>query len=98
MARLPHIFHSDRIVSNNRNSFNTFNSYNDELIPRKEIKKEEYTSSFDKDSLINYFNRSISLTLKDGRVVSGVLISKRGDIILLDTGEFINVDSIISVN
>lgn len=97
MTRLPHIFHSDRIVSNNRNSFNTFNKFDDD-IPHKEIKKEEYTPSFDKDSLVNYFNRSISLTLKDGRIVSGILISKRGDVILLDTGEFININSIISVN
>ncbi len=97
MTRLPRIFHSDGIVSNNRNSFNTFNR-SLEGATRQEIKKEEYKPSFDKDSLINYFNRSISISLNDGRVVSGILISKRGDVILLDTGEFINVDSIISVN
>lgn len=96
MTKLPRIFHSDGIVSNNRNSFNTFNRFDEEI--KKETKKEEDKPVFDKDSLINYFNRSVSITLNDGRVVSGILISKRGDVILLDTGEFVDVNSIVSVN
>lgn len=91
MSKLPNIFHSDsKYFSNNRNSFNSFDKYR--------FKKEEKSVvDFDKDTLINYFNKYIVVEMKNGNKSSGVLVSKRNDKILLNTGESININDIISI-
>ena len=83
MTKLPKIFHNnDKYISNNKNSFKSF-----------DIEKSN-DNSFDSDSLIYYFNKNIDIHLKDGSVVSGVLISKRGENILLKNGIHVNTKDI----
>lgn len=83
MTKLPKIFHNDeKYISNNKSSFKTFD------------REKARDNSFDSDSLINYFNKSINIYLKDGSVVSGILISKRGDNILLRNGIHVNTKDI----
>ena len=88
MSKLPKIFHNNnKCITNNKNSFNTFN-----------LEKKDIISSFDSNILINYFNKKINIHLKDGKVCNGVLISKRGNTILLNNGEKINIKEIDYVN
>lgn len=92
MSKLPKIFHNNnKIISKNRSSFNTFNN-------KETTNKQEEKYSFDKYELINYFNKKINIYLKDGSVKSGILISKRNNIILLDNLEKINIKDIININ
>jgi small nuclear ribonucleoprotein (snRNP)-like protein len=87
--KLPNIFHgNEKFMTNNRHSCTAFN--------KKEEQKEE--SSFSSNDLINYFNKNITIHLKNGNSISGILISKRNKIILLNTGEHINIDDISSIN
>ena len=90
MSKLPNIFHSDCIIfSINKKSFNSFYKYR--------FKEEKSTIKFDKDILINYFNKFVVIELNNGNKSSGILISKRNDKILLNTGESININDIVSI-
>ena len=92
LSKLPSIFHTnDKFYTNNKSSFNTFDKI------KEEVKKENDTS-IDKDDLINYFNKRVVITLKDGSVYSGVLISKRDNKILLDSNAYILIDDISNIN
>ena len=85
MTKLPSIFHSnDKVISNNKNSYISSDKFIDK-------------TSFDKRILVNYFNKSINITLNNGNKINGILISKRGDTILLNSGEYININDISSV-
>ncbi len=95
MSKLPKIFHSDeKIISSNKNTYNTFDS----LRIEKEDKEDEEEKTFNREVLINYFNKRINVHLKDGSVLSGILLSKRGDTILLNSGEYINLNDVTDVN
>jgi small nuclear ribonucleoprotein (snRNP)-like protein len=88
--KLPRIFHNnEKIISNNKHSFSSFNN-------NEENKKNE--DSFSRDLLVNYFNKMIVVSLKNGNKYSGILVSKRGNVILLNTGEYININEIVSIN
>ena len=89
MSKLPSIFHSNsKVMSNNKNSFNSFD---------REEEVNDRDTSFDKDLLINYFNKSVVVELRNGNKSSGILVSKRNDKILLNTGEYIDIKDIVSV-
>ena len=89
MSKLPSIFHNnDKLSSNNKNSFSSFNK------SKKEI---DNTITIDIDNLINYFNKRIVVGLKSGNEIEGVLISKRNDKILLDTKDSINIKDILYI-
>ena len=86
MSKLPNIFHNEeKYVTNNKKSYNTFNN-------KKEVKNNPVF--LDKDNLINYFNKKIVILLKNGNEVTGKLISKRNNQLLLDTKEIISIDDI----
>ena len=94
MSKLPKIFHNDnKFYTNNKNSFNTFEKRVENNI---EEQKKKY-NSIDIDGIVTYFNKKIVITLKDGKVYSGVLISKRNNKLLLDTNDYILIDDIISI-
>lgn len=94
MTKLPKIFrNNEKFFSNNKNSYNTYNK-----ISEKKYEEINNLSNFDKNILINYFNKKINITLKNGNKVSGILISKRNDTILLDSGEYIHVNDINDIN
>lgn len=95
MSKLPKIFHgNDKIFSNNKNSYNTYSNLRNDIEKDEDKDKE----SFNKDQLINYFNKRINVVLKNGSVMNGVLISKRGNTILLNSGQYINLDDVKEVN
>lgn len=88
MNKLPSIFHNNiKFKTNNKNSFNTFK--NEKTISNNNV--------IDNNNLINYFNKKICVELKSGNVIEGVLISKRGNTILLDTKDYINISDIVSI-
>lgn len=98
MSKLPKIFHSDeKIISSNKNTYNTFDSLRTEK-EDKEGKEDKEEKTFNREVLINYFNKRINVHLKDGSVLSGILLSKRGDTILLNSGEYINLNDVTDVN
>ena len=85
MSKLSNIFHNNiKYNTNNKNSFST-------------SKKEVTNPSLNIDNLINYFNKSIIIELNNGTKIEGVLLSKRDDIILLDTGDHIDIKEILSI-
>ena len=88
MSKLPRIFHNDNFISNNKKTYNTFINVN---------KVKNNDSLIDSNSLINYFNKSITIVLKSGKEIKGKLISKRKDLILLDNKEYININDIMSI-
>ena len=89
MSKLPNVFHNnEKYITNNKNTFNTFD---------KSIKKEIESNAFNGNNIINFFNKKITVELKDGRVISGVLLSKRDNVILLDTEDYININEIMSI-
>ena len=89
MSRLPSIFHNNaKIITNNKNSFNTFED-------KKEIVKDDYFINI--DNLINYFNKKVIIETKSKEHIEGILISKRNDMILLDTGRYINIKDINNI-
>ena len=82
MSKLPSIFHnSGKYITNNKKSFSS--SIN------KEVKEQEK-----RDDFINYFNKRITVCLKNGNEITGVLLSKRNNLILLDTNDFIDIKDI----
>lgn len=86
MSKLPSIFHnSGKYITNNKR-----------VVNNKENKVNSNVS-LDKKSLINYFNKKIIIELKTGKTVSGVLLSKRNNKILLDNNEYIDIDDILSI-
>ena len=88
MSKLPSIFHNnDRLSSNNKNSFMTFNNSKKEIIDNK--------ITINEDNLINYFNKRVVVGLKNGSELEGVLISKRNDKILLNTKDYIEIKDIL---
>lgn len=88
--KLPKIFHNNgKIIANNKHSFTSFSNNEKDNINNE---------SFSKDSLVNYFNKMIVVNLKNGNKYSGILVSKRGNVILLNTGEYININDIASIN
>ena len=96
MSKLPNIFHNnDKFLTNNKNSFTTFEKQKESK--NEELKKDD-TFLIDSDSLINYFNQKIVITLKDGSVYSGVLLSKRDNKILLDSNVYISINDIIKIS
>ena len=96
MSKLPNIFHNnDKFFTNNKNSFTTFEKIKENK--NKEL-KEDNNFLIDDDSLINYFNQKVVITLKDGSVYSGVLLSKRDNKILLDSNDYISINDIIKIN
>lgn len=89
MSRLPSIFHNNaKVITNNKNSFNTFED-------KKEIVKDDYFINI--DNLINYFNKKVIIETKSKEHIEGILISKRNDMILLDTGRYINIKDINNI-
>ena len=89
MNRLPSIFHNNaKVITNNKNSFNTFED-------KKEIEKDDYFINI--DNLINYFNKKVIIETKSQEHIEGILISKRNDMILLDTGRYINIKDINNI-
>lgn len=90
MSKLPRIFHSnEKFISNNKNSFNSFD---------KVKEKNNLENSFNSNDLINFFNKSITITLKDNSIISGVLISKRGNNLLLNNGIHLKIEEIDHIN
>ena len=88
MSKLSNIFHNNtKYSTNNRNTFNTFNSN----------KKKVVNKSNNMDNLINYFNKRIIIELNNNEKKEGILLSKRNDYLLLDSGEYINIKDIISI-
>ena len=85
MNRLPNIFHGENnYKTNNKKSFINYN-------------KDKSDSKINKDFLANYFNKEITVVLKSGKDVKGILLSKRENIILLDTGDYISLDDILEI-
>ena len=93
LSKLPRIFHNnEKFITNNKNSYINFKA------TKEENKKENnYIPSVDVNNLINFFNKKVSIILKNNNESTGVLISKRGDIILLDNGEKINIKDIADI-
>ena len=90
MSKLPRIFHNNnKFNSNNKTSFNTFG---------KAKESKVINNTFNSNCLIDYFNKSISITLKDGSIISGILISKRGNNLLLNNGIHLKVEEIDHIN
>ena len=87
LSKLPNIFHnSSKINSNNKHSYNTF------------LKEEKFKkSSIDVDNLINYFNKKITVIMDTNEEYNGILLSKRDNYIMLDTGKKLNIKNIISI-
>jgi len=86
LNKLPNIFHnSGKYITNNKNSFVNF------------YKGKNDNHCINRDNLINFFNKKITITLKSGNNISGVLLSKRENYILLDTYDYINIDEIIDI-
>ena len=89
MSNLPKIFHTNgNFITNNKNSFNSFDKKN-EVVKSDSLLKD--------NDLIKYFNKEISITLKNGDILNGILISKRNDKILLDTGVYILINEILNI-
>ena len=85
MNRLPNIFHGeDSYTTNNKKTFVNYS-------------RDKSDSKINKDLLANYFNKEITVVLKSGKDVKGILLSKRENIILLDTGDYISLDDILEI-
>ena len=98
MSRLPSIFHNnDKFLNNNKNSFNTFGILKDSNKIDKKDKKEDI-NIVDIENIYSLFNKKVVITLKNGSVYSGVLISKRDNKILLDSSDYILISDILSIN
>lgn len=92
MNKLPKIFHNnDRYITNNKKSFNSFEKVDS-------IEMVNSNSYIDLENLYEYFNKNVVITLKNGNVYSGVLISKRDNKLLLDSSEYIKIDEILKIN
>ena len=86
LSKLSNIFHNNiKYSTNNKNTFSTFN------------KKKVVNKSNNIDNLINYFNKIIIIELNNNEKKEGILLSKRNDYLLLDSGEYINIKDIISI-
>ena len=87
LSKQSSIFHNNiKYSTNNKNTFSTFEKVDD----NNDI-------SFDKDSIINFFNKRITIELKSGDTITGVLLSKRNNVLLLDSGDYINLKDILSI-
>lgn len=85
MIKLPSIFHNNNsYVTNNSKSFMNSNK----KVEDNKIKFYNFT---------DYFNKEITIILKDGKEFNGTLIAKRDNIILLDNNEYININDIFKI-
>lgn len=92
--KLPKLYHGDDITTNNKK---TYYSIKDEpkivkestKIVKDDIKIKSFTP---------YFNKNITIYLKDGNVINGRILSKIDKRILVTGGIYLNVDDIESIN
>ena len=89
LSKLSNIFHNNiKYSTNNKNTY---------IASNKDDKRVVNNSLFNPDDLINYFNKRIVIELNNGTKKEGILLSKRNNILLLDTGDYISINDILSI-
>ena len=84
MKKLPKIFHNkSNYITNNKKTFINYKNNNNSFI--------------NKDNIIDYYNKKVVIVLNTKEEYEGVIISKIGDVILLDTGEYIDINNIVTI-
>lgn len=91
--KLPNIYKGENnINSNNKKSYYSFSNN-----IKKEEKEKEYIKPFNADNFFNYFNKIVIIELMSGEIINTKILSKLGDRVLLENGNYLELDKIKNI-